>query len=171
MFLAALEFARLQLTLPRHASKVTRLMANFEKRTGKRTTIVEGHRTTQRQAEIYADSTKGGKGQAYRAAPPGHSKHQFGAATDLNIIGETAGDAVTDKASMWYGILAEEARKVGLKAGYDFMGRLPDPYHVEEPESIEALRAEYNAMRLHLLAIVSVAVVALLMLFFRPSSA
>jgi D-alanyl-D-alanine dipeptidase len=143
------EVLREWFSLPRHIAKVSRLMSNFEKRTGKQTVIVDGTRTEKRQAKIYADSLKSGahKGaQGYRAAPKKGSKHTRGAATDLHIIGETTGNAEVDAKNKYYVILAEEAEKIGLKAGLNFKSGLPDPYHVEEPESLDDLQKEFDAL-------------------------
>jgi hypothetical protein len=138
------ELALLALSLPRHVAKVSALEENYEKRTGAKLVVVSGARTQAQQAATYADSTKTGA-QTYRASPPGQSKHERGAATDLNVVGHTIGDAAQDARSSWYAILAEEAEKVGLKPGLRFKDGLPDPYHVEEPETLAQLDAEYSA--------------------------
>lgn len=166
-YLSPLEYARVRLLLPRFVSKLSQLMDNFEKRTGKKTVVVSGHRDDAEQTAIYADSLK----QGYRAAPPGRSKHPY-AAADLNIVGETAGDAAKDQQNPYYGILAEEARKLGLKAGYDFKGGKPDPYHIEDPAPIAQLQEEHAAFLRGLLwrgAIVAAAIVAAVIVFFPPS--
>lgn len=179
-FLSLGELALLRWSLPRHVAKVSQLMANFEKRTGHKLVVVSGHRSRETQAAIYADSLKAGahKGaQGYRAAPPGRSKHQHGAATDLNILGRdgkrdrtiTTGDAAKDHAHPLYVALAEEAEKLGLDAGRNFTRGLPDPYHVEERESLAVLQAEHAAYlrgllwRTATLVVAAAAVVALIL--------
>lgn len=140
-FLGPNELARVANLLPRFVSKLTQLMDNFEKRTGKKTAVVSGHRDNAKQAAIYADSLA----QGFRAAPPGKSKHQF-AAVDLHVVGETVGDAAKDRQNRYYAILAEEARRVGLKSGYDFKPRYDgdyDPYHIEDPAPIDVLAREH----------------------------
>lgn len=169
-FLSRVEAAFLSLSLPRHVSKVSRCLSAFTERTGRRTKIVSGHRPTHVQEQIYADSLKAGgrSGQGYRAAPPGKSKHEAGAATDVHIIGETSGDAATDARNPYYIALAAEARKVGLKPGLDFKGGLPDPYHLEEPETLEVLKQEWAAFRRVVLGALGVAAGALVLIFFLP---
>jgi D-alanyl-D-alanine dipeptidase len=162
-FLSVNEVVRVWFSLPRHIAHVTQLMANFEKRTGKPLAIVDGTRSEQRQAAIYADSLKTGahKGaQGYRAAPATQSKHTRGAATDLHVVGETAGDAAVDAKNKYYIILADEAEKVGLKAGLHFKSGLPDPYHVEEPESLAELQQEFDTLTRERLRQVGIGVLA-----------
>lgn len=162
-FLSEVEAAVLQLSLPRHVSKITRLQANFEKRSGQRTAVVArtgGFRSRALQAQIHADSVAAKRaGAGYRAAPAGNSKHELGAATDLHILKQTSGDAARDARNPYYIMLAEEARKIGLKPGLDFQTGDPDPYHFEEPASIDVLRDEFNARRAKLLTILGVVVV------------
>lgn len=136
-YLSPAELLRVANLLPRFVSKLTQLMDNFEKRTGRKTKVVSGHREDAEQAAIYADSLAHG----YRASPPGRSKHQY-AAADLNIIGATS-SAAADQANPLYAILAEEARKLGLKPGFDFTSGLPDPYHIEDPASLDELAREH----------------------------
>lgn len=146
-YFSPVELGLLAFSLPRHVSKVSQMMAAFEKRTGKRTRVVSGTRSTALQAQIHADSLAAGgyKGQqTFRAAPAGQSKHEAGAATDINIIDNTTGDAAKDAASPLYRALAEEGEKVGLKAGLNFKTGLPDPYHFEEPEPLATLKAEFQ---------------------------
>lgn len=165
-FLTASEAAMLSLSLPRHVSHVTKLQAAFEKRTGFKTVVVSGHRTYKQQAAAHADSVAAARnGQGYRAAPAGLSKHEAGAASDLNIVGQTSGDALKDSKNQYYVMLAEEARKVGLKPGLDFKTGDPDPYHVEEPESLDALRREYNVRRVVILGLLGIVVCALFFIF------
>lgn len=161
-FLSPNEAARLSLSLPRHVSHMTKLQANFEKRTGLKTVVVSGFRSNKQQAATHSDSVAAARnGQGYRAAPAGSSKHEVGAATDLNIVGEqTAGDASKDARNRYYVILAEEARKIGLKPGMDFKTGDPDPYHFEEPETLDTLKKEYTVYRIALLTLLGVVVVA-----------
>lgn len=159
-YLGPIEAARVALLLPRFVARLTQLMDNFEKRTGKKTVVVSGRRGNDEQARIYADSVR----QGFRASPPGRSKHQY-AAADLNIIGETSGDAARDQRNPHYAILAEEARKLGLKTGFDFKGGLPDPYHIEDAAPIAQLAEEHAAFLRRelwrLLAAVALAAVAI----------
>lgn len=149
MPLTARELVLLAWSLPRHVAKVDALMDRFTRRTGKKLSVVPktgGARSQALQATIHADSLAAArKGQGYRAAPADRSKHTRGAGTDLHVVGETSGDAARDAKNPYYVILAEEARAVGLKPGLDFKGGDPDPYHVEEPETLEQLDREYSA--------------------------
>lgn len=145
-YYSPVEYARVALLLPRFVRTLLQLMNNFEKRTGERIAVVSGHRSDTTQETTYADSLA----QGFRAAPPGKSKHPY-AAADLNIMGRTSGDAATDQANPLYRVLAEEARKLGLKPGFDFTpiarnGKLLfDPYHVEDPAPIAQLKEEHAA--------------------------
>lgn len=170
-YFSVVEASLIALSLPRHVAKISRLMDAFEKRTGERTKVVSGFRTNSYQAKIFADSLKAGSertGQGYRVAPAGSSKHEYGAATDLHILGHMSGDAATDARDPLYHILAEEGERVGLKPGLRFKGGLPDPYHFEERETISELRAEYGARKAKIFALLgAVAIVLLLFAVLR----
>jgi hypothetical protein len=134
---------------PDFYTAVLKTMNDFEQATGLKTVVVGGLRSTQMQSQIYSDSLSAGtyKGQqGYRAAPPGQSKHEWGSAVDLNIVGHTAGDAATDHASPLYEKLATIAEANGLKAGQHFKTGLPDPYHLETNDTNAQAQAAWSSI-------------------------
>lgn len=139
------EQLELALARPELVQAVDALMKRFYERTGKVLSVVPddgGVRSTKQQAQIYADSLKEG----FRAAPPGGSMHEMGAAADLHVVGETSGDAVTDQKSAFYRIMGDEAVKLGLRAGFYYKSGLPDPYHVELNETITQAQEKWKAL-------------------------
>lgn len=112
----------------------SQLMDRFEKQTGKRSFVpVDGGvRSHARQAKLDADSQ--GK---YPVATAGSSFHEYGAAFDLNIVGgyDAAG----------YRVLADIAREIGLRPGYDFANR--DEFHFELRESLSTAKAKWAALQ------------------------
>lgn len=99
-----------------------------------------GTRTTARQAELYAASSNGAD---YAVGRPGTSRHEYGAAFDLHIIGGGNGEngAGDDDDYRNLAELAEGITTIppGLTAGYWFdargLGR-HDPYHFQLNESL-----------------------------------
>lgn len=72
----------------------------------------------------------------YPVAQPGTSRHEFGGAIDLNILGGTADD---------YQAMADIAEgKYGLDAGLYFT--TPDQVHLQLHESLADARAAFAAM-------------------------
>lgn len=142
-FLSPAEVARLGLPRPELLSKLTQLMDAFERQTGRKTVIGPsgGVRSTAAQERIYADSVAHG----YRAAPAGSSKHEYGAAFDLIIIG-TGRDAAADQRDPLYRVLADLGEGLGLDAGYYFTSGRPDPYHFELRESITQARERWEKL-------------------------
>lgn len=104
-----------------------------------------GTRTAERQAALYADSlAEGGGTLAYPVAPAGRSRHQYGAAFDLDIVaGGSAADGTgtTDD----YRQLADLARSLGLTAGYYFSHS--DRYHYQLTETLEDSIARWPALQ------------------------
>lgn len=132
-YLSPTELARVWALRPDVLSTLTRHMAEFEKRTGRRTTVPKdgGVRTFQRQGQIYADSTdaSGAFKPQSRAAPAGSSAHELGAAYDLQIVG---GSGFTDPG---YAVLAQIGEELGMVAGLHFKNGPPDPFHFETAET------------------------------------
>lgn len=137
-YLTPTELTRVWNLRPDVFSTLTRHMAAFERRTGRRTTVPKdgGVRTNQRQGEIYADSlaTTGGFKPEYRAAPAGSSAHELGAAYDLQIVGASGFN------DPLYEQLARVGEELGLVAGLHFKSGPPDPFHFETNESQEVRR-------------------------------
>jgi hypothetical protein len=93
-----------------------------------------GTRDNARQAALYADALAqgGGLDTAYAVAKPGHSRHEYGAAFDVQIVAGGASDRD-------YRQLADVAPAFGLVAGYYFDARgvgKHDPYHFQLDESL-----------------------------------
>lgn len=142
-FLTPVEFARVWLLRPELFSVLQQHMAEFERVTGKKTYVgaAGGVRSNAVQAATYADSIRSG----FRAAPPGKSPHEFGAAYDLIIVG-TGKDAATDKANPLYETLARVGESFGLVAGQHFKTGKPDPYHFQLNESLPVMRAKWDTL-------------------------
>jgi hypothetical protein len=106
-----------------------------------------GIRSTARQTRLYNDSLQQGGGQlAYPVGKPGTSRHEYGAAFDLHIVGggHGAGGRGNDAD---YRQLAEDGRAIGLTAGYFWQGKSKDPYHFQLNESLEDSKARWQAMK------------------------
>lgn len=142
-YLSLREVAQTWWLRPELLSTLTRVMADFEKATGKRTRVGDrgGVRLPETQAATYADSLA----QGFRAAPPGQSHHEYGAAFDLVIEG-TGKDAATDAKNPLYTTLAGIAEGYGLRAGLHFTKGRPDPYHFELKESLAVVRKKWVAL-------------------------
>lgn len=142
-YLTPLELARVWSIRPDLFSTLTHHMALFEQRSGGRRTQIPanaGVRTTATQRAIYADSLAAdGKSfkPGYRAAPPGSSAHELGAAYDLQIVGARADDP-------GYELLAQIGEELGLVAGKHFRSGPPDPFHFETNETPEVRRRLWN---------------------------
>jgi hypothetical protein len=98
---------------------------------GYTTTVPEygGLRSRATQAALYADSLEQGGGVlAYPVGAPGKSRHEYGAAFDLAIVGE-------DPDSAAYATMADAGEGYGLKAGYYFANK--DPYHFQLDETLQ----------------------------------
>jgi hypothetical protein len=108
-----------------------------------------GTRSIATQQQLYADSLAAGNGQlAYAVATPGHSRHEYGAAFDVDVIkggGNPDGTGTDDD----YKTLADLAPGLGLTAGYYFADRgvgLKDPYHFQLNEPFQTSVDKWNAM-------------------------
>jgi hypothetical protein len=110
-----------------------------------------GTRSDARQARLYADAVQAGGGSdtAYAVAKPGRSRHQYGAAFDVHIVGgghDDDGRGSDDD----YRALAALGESLGLTAGYRFLelgvGK-KDPYHFQLTESLQASIDRWEAMR------------------------
>jgi hypothetical protein len=71
---------------------------------GKVITVISGYRTKAQQAALYDRYIKSGKDRRYIAAPPGHSKHEFGLAVDATIGGVAIGKVVSGKLLAQFGL-------------------------------------------------------------------
>jgi hypothetical protein len=101
-----------------------------------------GTRDTVTQARLRADSLRQGGGSlAYPVAKPGTSRHEFGAAFDMQL---------QDGHDVDYAWLAAVGEQLGLKAGYYFAERgegQKDPYHFQLNESLSESIAKWRAMQ------------------------
>jgi len=89
--------------------------------------IVQGLRTFQEQAVLYAQG-RSRKGPRVTNAKAGASFHNYGLAADFCLLNTT--DPFPDPHPVW-GIIAEEAERLGLSAG--FRWTKPDKPHIEVP--------------------------------------
>lgn len=140
-YFSPVEWARVALVRADVRAAVLKTMNDFETATGLKTFVPEngGYRGEGVQAAIYADSLASG----FRAAPAGSSPHEYGAAIDLQIVG-TSQDPARDHADPRYKQLADCGRANGLRAGFYFTSGLPDPYHLEAPETLSAWQAAWG---------------------------
>lgn len=139
------EWARVALVRPELRAAVLAVMADWERAFPGQKLFVPfdgGYRAEGVQARIYADSTREG----FRAAPAGHSPHEYGAAIDLQVVGTTQ-NAERDHDDPRYQRLAEIAVLHGLRAGQYFRTGRPDPYHLELSESLEVMRATWDGLK------------------------
>lgn len=156
MTLSATDRSRLGVVRPELAALAARL---FDAAPGLGLAIAipefGGTRSTARQAALYADSlAQGGGVLAYPVATPGNSRHEYGAAFDVDIIGDGASDA-------GYRDLADAGVGLGLTAGYYFSGS--DPYHFQLNETLAVSIARWKALQTTRLVVVF-AIVALVLL-------
>ena len=142
-FLSPLELSRLGLPRPELLSILTRHMDEFERRTGQKTYVGDngGVRSRATQTRIYRDSLA----QGFRAAPPGGSHHEFGAAYDLIIVG-TGKDAAADKNAPLYKTLADIGEELGVDAGFYFNRGKPDPYHFQLREDLGTAATRWETL-------------------------
>lgn len=140
-YFGPLEWVRVALCRPELRTAVLAVMADWEGRYPGQHLFVPyngGFRAEGVQASIVA----AGDG---RAAPPGDSAHEYGAAIDLQIVG-TDQDARRDHLDERYRTLASLAVAHGLRAGYNFSGD-PDPYHLELSETLETMKAQWDGLK------------------------
>lgn len=143
-----LELVRVALVRQDVKDAVLATMQAFEDQTGMKTFVPEdgGYRSMSTQTEVYADSLKEG----FRAAPPGKSKHEFGAAIDLQIINADGTvreqNAAVDESDPDYELLATLGESNGLIAGKHFSSGDPDPYHFESSDSLEVCAEKWDAL-------------------------
>jgi len=138
-YLSIPELLRVQNLRPDVLSTLTAHMAEFERQTGRKSYVPPdgGMRTHERQRELYADSldASGNVKPGYRAAPPGLSAHETGAAYHLRIVG-----AAADTNDPGYETLAQIGEQLGMIAGKHFKTGTPDPEHFETNESTDTRR-------------------------------
>ena len=143
-YLSPIEVARVWNMRPDVLATLTRHMALFELRTGRKTTVPRdgGVRTAARQAEIHADSLAVGGGfkPEHRAAAAGSSAHEYGAAYDLHIVGASG------FSDPLYETLARIGEELGLVAGLHFKSGPPDPFHFETKETNDVRRRQWAAL-------------------------
>ena len=134
MFLTTTELARLGHGVrPDVFSTMLKHMALAEQDTGKKIYVRPdgGFRTHERQQQLYAAKVRDQeRGQVYATATPGNSRHEYGAAYDLGIVGGTAAD---------YEALAAIGRELGMDPGAEY----GDPFHFQTRESLETVKAKY----------------------------
>lgn len=121
---------------PELLSKLTQLMTEYERRTGKRTFVPKfgGVRSPETQARLDRDSAG-----AYPVAAVGSSFHEYGAAFDLNTLGGYDADG--------YRQLAEIATGLGLVAGYYWKGKQQDVFHFQLDESLATTKERWAALQ------------------------
>lgn len=109
---------------------VPALVDDIQAATGKKVIIPPrgAVRTTQEQIDLWNDRAN----NPYPVAQPGTSRHEFGGAIDLNIVGGTDADYAT------MAVIAES--KYGLEAGLYFDDRYPgkreDKVHLQMIETL-----------------------------------
>lgn len=100
---------------------------------GARYVVESGFRSFAKQQQLY-DAFKAGK-NPFIAAPPGFSMHNYGLALDFvrdeDLLKQGVQALGASRNPEAYRILAEEAQKVGLEAGFFWSGNKFDPVHVE----------------------------------------
>jgi hypothetical protein len=150
------EQKRLGLIRPELMQDLLQLMDAAKTQLGFTTTIPVdgGSRSLANQTALYNDSiAQGGGTLAYPVGKPGNSRHEYGAAFDLNIL---AGGSNTDGTGCDndYEQLAQLAESLpgapGLIAGYYFAERgegKSDPYHFQLNESLATSEATWAAMQ------------------------
>lgn len=105
-----------------------------------------GTRTLDQQTALYQTSLdEGGGTLAYPVAAPGRSRHEYGAAVDLNIVGGGSNPDGTGTDAD-YRRLADIAQSIGLTAGYYF-ATSSDPYHFQLTETLAESIAQWPAVR------------------------
>lgn len=98
-----------------------------------------GVRTLEQQAALYAIGRTTGKiGHIVTKAPPGKSAHHYYCGIDYGLDADRAQPGLQyDEVDEHYRVLAEEAHRVGLEAGFywNAEGRIGfrDPPHVQAP--------------------------------------
>jgi RHS repeat-associated protein len=93
---------------------------------GKHAEISQGTRTWEEQEDLYLNYLMGGP----RAAPPGKSQHNYGAAYDI-VIKDSQGNVFWDV--NYYKDAGAVGKSLGLKWGGDFKTGNPDYDHFEIP--------------------------------------
>jgi hypothetical protein len=145
------ELARLGATRPETLALLLALLNRAEAELGFTLAVPPdgGTRTTQRQAELYADSAG-----TYATAPPGRSRHEYGAAFDVHIIAGGNGDGGTGDDDD-YRELAELGERItgippGLTAGFFFDARglgKHDPFHFQLNETLLDSQLRWKTMQ------------------------
>lgn len=118
---------------PELLSLQSRLMAEYERRSGGKRTFVPadgGVRSNARQAHIDRVSQ-----EKYPVASAGLSYHEYGAAFDLNTVGGYDGAG--------YELLAQIARELGLKPGADF----GDEFHFQLNEPLSVVKSKWSQLQ------------------------
>jgi hypothetical protein len=111
-----------------------------------------GTRTAAQQSALYSDALAqgGGTDTAYAVAKPGHSRHEYGAAFDLQIFGGGHASGGKEGTDVDYKILADLAENLGLVGGYYFAARgvgKKDPFHFQLNEALSTSVARWQAMK------------------------
>jgi uncharacterized protein YcbK (DUF882 family) len=141
--------------LPELASRI-RQMASALSAQGIRIKVVSGHRSTERQRQLYANRAA----NPYPVAVPGTSAHERRRAVDVGVIGGAS-------AATWQRIGAV-GKQLGLRWGGDF--RRSDPVHFElsssraqqipEPYTADYVLEPANLMLLGVVAFAALALVS-----------
>lgn len=102
-----------------------------------------GYRSLATQQQLHDDAVAQGVGgdTAYAVGLPGKSRHNYGAAFDLQIENGSDDD---------YARLAELGESIGLVAGYYFAARgvgKKDPYHFQLDETLQESIDRWAAMK------------------------
>lgn len=155
-FLTPAELLRVAPLRPELRAVVLPLMQAVEDATGKKLTIPPngGLRSNLTQQALYAARAS----NPYPVAIPGRSRHEYGAAIDLNILGGSDAD---------YAVLADIAREMfGLHAAGP-----TDRVHINLDETLEQSVAAWDALQHARATTVSVwALAALAALMLMPSA-
>lgn len=96
---------------------------------------IAGLRTVEEQNGLYAQG-RSKPGKIVTNAKGGHSCHNFGLALDFAMDKDVSREGLQPdfSSAQLYKVLAEEAKKLGLEAGF-YWTRLPDSPHIQLPLS------------------------------------
>ncbi len=109
------------------ANQLALMDKDMQKQTGLGFAIYSGFRTAQDQAGLYQEWSKVlGVNSETRAAPPGHSEHQLGTATDLVLA--NGNNIYPSTAWTW---LDQNAQKYGFVMSYRFSQQSDTGYQFE----------------------------------------
>ena len=122
---------RLESLEPTFRTKVEQLMARMKELTALDWVVVQGRRTMAEQNALYAQG-RTTAGKIVTNARGGDSPHNFGEGADL-VAKKVDGKLWWDAEPIVWKTLADEARKLGLVAGYYFKN-IHDNDHVESAD-------------------------------------